>query len=166
MTEKLDGEMMCGVVRDGGVELWLLGGWTEQARSATRWASERAPGVLQVIAQVHESDAIATFENIGKQSRVKVQYRETDLVLVTVRDNETARWWAHNELLELGRRHAVTVVRRITELEGKHLYEITAMVQEWEAREGVVVQMNTRDSAQGQEPLVDGAREAAEAKMV
>ena len=65
VTEKMDGGMMCGVVRQGQVELWSRGGWTEQARSTTRWASTRRVGVLALVAKLWGKGGTATFEYIG-----------------------------------------------------------------------------------------------------
>ena len=86
VTEKLDGVMVCGVVAGDGVELWTRGGWTEQAVSATRFAEREQAGVLQLVCEVQQRGGTATFEYVGKQNVVKVQYTETRLVLLVVRD--------------------------------------------------------------------------------
>ena len=143
VTEKVDGEMMCGVMREGGAEPWSRGGWTAQARSATRWASAEGTGVLGVIADTHERNATATFEYVGRQSKVKAEYRKTDLVLVAVRSNRTGIYWEHDELLELSRKYQVTAVHRFTELEGMSLNEIQSLVRTWEGVEGVVAHMSS-----------------------
>jgi hypothetical protein len=85
VTEKLDGVMVCGVVTGGAVELWSRGGWTEQAVSATRFAREQG-GVLGLVVEVQQRGGSATFEYVGRQNPVKVQYSETRLVLLAVRD--------------------------------------------------------------------------------
>ena len=141
VTEKIDGEMMCGVVREGQVELWSRGGWTEQARSATRWAHDNKMGILALVAAVWQLGGTATFEYVGRQSRVKVRYAETDLVLVAVRGKESGVWWRYDELEGLGQQHGVTVVRRRGELEGLGLAALDDEVSGWEGSEGVVVQM-------------------------
>ena len=82
----------------------------------------------------------ATFEYIGRQSRVKVRYTETDLVLVAVRDKGSGEWWRYDELRELGQQHGMTVVRRLQELEGLGLSAMDDAVSGWEGSEGVVVQ--------------------------
>ena len=142
VTEKMDGEMMCGAVRDGQIELWSRGGWTEQARSATRWARENKLGVLTLVAAVWERGGTATLEYTGRQSRVKVRYAVTDLVLVAVRDRQTGVWWQHDQLERLGEQHGVTVVRRRRELEVLSLPAMDNEVSGWIGSEGVVVQMN------------------------
>jgi hypothetical protein len=142
VTEKMDGEMICGAVRDGQVELWSRGGWTDQARSATRWAFENKRGVLTLVTAVWERGGTATFEYVGRQSRVKVRYAETDLVLVAVRDRRTGVWWQHDQLVRVGQQHGVTVVRRWKELEGLRLHILDDKVCGWEDSEGVVVQMS------------------------
>lgn len=141
VTEKLDGEMMCGVVMEGQVELWSRGGWTPQARSATRWASSKGVGVLTMVAEVWERGGTATFEYLGRQSRVKVRYAETDLVLLAVRDRESGVWWDHTELERLGEHHGVAVVRRLFELEVLGLHEIESEVSKWTGVEGVIIRM-------------------------
>jgi hypothetical protein len=141
VTEKIDGEMMCGVVREGQVELWSRGGWTEQARSATRWAHDNRMGILALVAAVWQLGGTATFEYVGRQSRVKVRYVETDLVLVAVRSKASGVWWRYDELKQLGQQHEVTVVRRREELEGLGLAAMGDAVSAWEDSEGVVVQM-------------------------
>ena len=141
VTEKMDGEMMCGVVRQGQVELWSRSGWTEQARSATRWASTRRVGVLGLVAEVWSKGGTATFEYIGRQSRVRVRYTSTDLVLVAVRDRALGTWWQHEDLVDLGLQHSMTVVRRLVELEGLEQKQIEREVESWVGQEGVVVRM-------------------------
>ena len=141
VTDKIDGEMMCGVVREGQVELWSRGGWTEQARSATRWAHDSKMGILALVAAVWQLGGTATFEYVGRQSRVKVRYVETDLVLVAVRGRESGVWWQYDELQGLGLQYGVTVVRRRRELEGLGLAEVDDAVSGWEGSEGVVVQL-------------------------
>ena len=142
VTEKLDGEMMCGVMKEGQVELWSRGGWTPQARSATKWASENRGGVLTLVAEVCSRGGTATFEYVGRQSRVKVRYEGTDVVLLAARDRETGVWWEHEELVQLGEQHGVTVVRRIPELEKLQLHEIDSEVNKWVGVEGVVILMS------------------------
>ena len=143
VAEKMDGEMMCGVVRQGQVDLWSRGGWTEQARSATRWASTRRVGVLALVAEVWVKVGTATFEYIviGRQSRVRVRYTSTDLVLVAVRDRELGTWWQHEDLVGLGLQHSVTVVRRLVELEGLEQKQVELEVESWVGKEVVVVRM-------------------------
>ena len=142
VTEKMDGEMMCGAVRGGQIELWSRGGWTEQARSATRWARANKLGVLALVAAVWERGGTATLEYTGRQSRVKVRYAVTDLVLVAVRDRQTGVWWQHDQLERLGEQHMVTVVRRRRELEGLALPAMDSEVSGWVGSEGVVVRMD------------------------
>ena len=97
VTEKLDGEMLVGVLVGEAVELWSRGGWTEQAVSATRHANS-VVGLCGLVSEVYERGGSPTFEYIGKQSLVKVRYKETDLVLVAIRDRETGKWWEYSQL--------------------------------------------------------------------
>ena len=143
VTEKLDGQMVCGVVWDGAVELWTRSGWTEQAQAAT-WVAQECEGMLRLISVVWAQGGSPTFEYVGKQSLVKVRYRDTRLVLVAVRDRETGRWWEYERLEQLCAEHGVQLVRRCRELEGRTLREIRAQVENWQGVEGVVVWLDDR----------------------
>lgn len=138
VTEKLDGQMLCGVVVQGHVELWSRSGWTELGRAATRVGVEH-PGLLSLIEEVWDRGGSATFEYIGRQSRVKVRYDSTDFVLVAVRDRRTGRWWEYHELQCLTGQHEIRLVRRLEGLEGKTVREVQLEVKHWQDREGVVV---------------------------
>ena len=141
VTEKLDGVMVCGVVAGDGVELWTRGGWTEQAVSATRFAEREQAGVLQLVWEVQQRGGTATFEYVGKQNVVKVQYAKTRLVLLVVRDRDTGEWWEYELLEELCERHGVELVRRIVQLEQKVMAEVESEVLRWKGVEGVVAWM-------------------------
>ena len=138
VTEKLDGQMMCGLVVGDGVELWSRGGWTEEAKTATRVAQEQE-GMLELVSAVWEQGGSPTFEFIGKQSMVKVRYGETALVLVAVRDRETGNWWDYGSLELLCERYGVQLVSRCKQLEGKTLREVWWEVMKCKGQEGVVV---------------------------
>ena len=45
-----------------------------------------------MVAEVCERGGTPTFEYIGRQSRVRVRYMETDLVLMAVRNRERGAW--------------------------------------------------------------------------
>ena len=138
VTEKLDGEMLCGVVLDGRVELWSRAGWTELGKAATRVASQQE-GLVELVGEVWRQGASATFEYIGKQSWIKVRYARTQLVLVAVRDRQSGDWWQWEQLEQLAERHGVQLVRRFRELEGKSVQGVQDVVKQWKQREGVVV---------------------------
>jgi len=138
VTEKLDGQMMCGVVQGNEVQLWTRGGWTGAARAATKVARE-STGVLQLVNTVWEQGGSPTFEFIGRQSRVKVRYGEAELVLVAVRDRVSGRWWQYEMMEQLCERYGAKLVQRHTELEGRTMREIRTHVEGWTGKEGVVV---------------------------
>jgi hypothetical protein len=87
---------------------------------------------------VYERGGSPTFEYIGKQSLVKVRYKETDLVLVAIRDRETGKWWEYNQLQEVCERWQVQLVKRFQELEGGGIRDVNRIVAKWEGLEGVV----------------------------
>jgi hypothetical protein len=138
VTEKLDGQMVCGVVIGDAVELWSRGGQTAVGKAATRIAREK-DGMLELINEVWTQGGSPTFEFIGKQSLVKIRYGETELVLVAIRDRESGEWWGYEMLERLCARHAVRLVARYRELEGRCVREIREQVSCWKGKEGVVV---------------------------
>ena len=129
--------MMVGILVGEEVELWSRGGWTEQAVSATRHANS-VVGLCELVSEVYERGGSPTFEYIGKQSLVKVRYKETDLVLVAIRDRETGKWWEYSQLQEVCERWQVQLVERFQELEGEGIRDVNRIVAKWEGLEGVV----------------------------
>ena len=140
MIEKLDGEMMVGLVVDGAAESWSRSGWTGQAKSAIRHASN-VPGLLQLVAEVVGRGGSPTFEYVGRQSWVRVRYDQTKLVLVAVRDRSTGQWWKYGEFAQLCSRWTwgVELVQRFGRLEGLTLREINKQVVQWKGVEGAVI---------------------------
>ena len=61
---------------------------------------------MGLVAKVWSKGGTAKFEYIGRQSRVRVRYMSTDLMLVAVRGRELGTWWQHEDLVELGQQHA------------------------------------------------------------
>jgi hypothetical protein len=137
VTEKLDGEMMVGLVVSGAIELWSRGGWTEQARSATRYASS-VKGIMELIDAVWSDGGSPTFEYIGRQSMVRVRYSDTELVLVAVRDRVSGEWWSYHRMEVLCEQHEVQLVRQYTEFIDETLANIDCLVKKWQGCEGVV----------------------------
>lgn len=101
--------------------------------------AQECEGMLGLISVVWAQGGSPTFEYVGKQSLVKVRYRNTELVLVAVRDRETGRWWDYGRLEMLCAGYGVQLVHRYRELEGRTLREIREQVEAWHGLEGVVV---------------------------
>ena len=99
---------------------------------------------LVLVAEVWGKGGAATFEYVGGQRRVRMRYTSADLVLVAVRDRELGTWWQHEDLVKLGLQHSLTVARRLVELEGLEQKQIELEVENWVAKERVVVRMADR----------------------
>jgi hypothetical protein len=114
VTEKLDGQMVVGVVRDGRVELWSRSGRTPVAESAEACAERSTGSYTGLIGEVESMGCTASFEYVGRQSRIKVRHEgAARLVLIAVRQKVSGEYWEHDGLVQLGRRHGVEVVRRV-----------------------------------------------------
>ena len=144
VLEKLDGQMVMGVVVGGQVQWWSRRGFTEVGVSAWRVAREvediKGGDCAGLVRQVVESECTAVFELVGPQSRVKADEGcEARLVLIAVRVNRSGQYWGHEELVRLGAGFGVEVVRRLRQLEALELGNLVGTVRAWVGREGVVV---------------------------
>ena len=141
VMEKLDGQLIVGVVNDKGeVEMWSRKGRTEVGKGASVFAQEHG-GYESLVREVEARGATVCFEMVGKQSKVKVRYGSRDLVVIAVRSKVGGGYWRHSEMVDIGGRHGVSVVRKFEEgLEGKRLKDVSKWVAarggEWE---GVMV---------------------------
>lgn len=141
VTEKLDGQMVVGVVVDDEVVYWSRKGLTPVGVTASRVANEDNGDLESLVRAVHSRGATATFEFVGYQSRIKSdEGKEPKLILTAVREHVSGRYWRHEALVELGEHHQVQVVRRFRELESLPLGELQFRVSGWK-KEGVIVRM-------------------------
>ena len=142
VLEKLDGQMIMGVVLGDAVEYWSRKGKTAVAITATRLARE-LPGQHDALVKcAHDKGATVVFEMIGSQSRIKSdEGMQPRLVLIAVRAHSSGEYWPHWQMQEMAVRHGVQVVRRLTTLEGIGLKAIVKQVSQWKAKEGVIVRL-------------------------
>ena len=142
VLEKLDGQMVMGVVIDAGVEYWSRRGRTPTAVTASRVVREAVGQHDLLVQDVHNQRATAVFEMIGSQSRVKSDEGMTpQLVLIAVRAHASGEYWPHWQLKELGMMYHVNVVRRFEHLEGVGLRAVAQEVLKWKGKEGVAMRM-------------------------
>ena len=143
VTEKLDGQLMVGVVSSGGeVEMWSRGGRTQLGSSAMMCARRSEGRYEELIMEAEVLGCTVCFEYIGRQSRIKVRYEgESEVVMVAVREKMSGDTWWWEEMEGLGRRHGVRVVRRVCE-GMRSLEEVREWVEAQEFMEGVMVRMS------------------------
>jgi hypothetical protein len=94
VTRKLDGQMVCGVVVDGMVQLWTRAGPTEVGAEAFRVtvASQADYSGLVEFASGHQSTPI--FEYVGKRSHKKANEGSFhQVVLLAIRFHASGEYW-------------------------------------------------------------------------
>jgi hypothetical protein len=143
VLEKLDGQMVYGIVVDGKPELWTRKGETPVGSSAMHWTVAAGSGALALVAEVHEVGATATFEYVGKQSRIKAnEGMGARLVLIAVRDKDSGVYWRHEGMVVLAKLHDVQVVVRHVDLEKVALRDMVERIRKWKDKEGVIVRFH------------------------
>jgi len=73
-TEKLDGTMVDGAKDSRNLRPWTRSGFTTQAVTINRWASEQGElhaDAFELLAEVEEKGATTSFEWVGRQSRIE-----------------------------------------------------------------------------------------------
>jgi len=142
VTEKLDGQMICGVVVGERVQFWSRKGNTVVGKSAARVATSASGDYDGLIKEAHTSGCTATFEFVGRQSKICAdEGTKARLVLLAVRTHKAGDYWSHDRISDLGTKYGVEVVRRFTDLEHLPLQVVRDKVQQWRNREGVIVQL-------------------------
>jgi hypothetical protein len=143
VLEKLDGQMIVGVMVGDTVQCWSRKGHTQVGAMAERVMEESTGNYQALIAASVARGRTPVFELIGKQSRIKTdEGPESDLVLIAERHHISGNYSNHSSLWELGQQHGVRVVKRFRELEQLSITEVVDTVRGWEGREGVVVRFN------------------------
>ena len=126
VLEKLDGQMVMGVVIDAGVEYWSRRGRTPTAVTASRVVREAVGQHDLLVQDVHNQRATAVFEMIGSQSRVKSDEEMTpQLVLIGVRAHVKHTGWQRG----LGPRKPKEAVRAMAGRRGPCLIQGNSFIQ-------------------------------------
>ena len=143
VLSKLDGQMVVGVLVGDTVEYWSRKGRTVVGATATRIVEAAEGDFDGAVFDASSNGATMVFEMIGHQSRIKSnEGREPRLILTAIRENDTGKYWRHEELLEIGIAYGLEVVNRHKEMETWGIIQrISAEVEAWRGKEGVVVRM-------------------------
>ena len=140
VTDKLDGQMLMGVVLGTEVRMWSRKGAirdTAVGRTAGRVADA---GHRALVRHVVGTGCTPVFELVGPQSLIRAdEGKEPRLVLVAVRRHGDGGYWDHEYMAPVAKSFGVEVVVRHLQLEGLDLKDIVTQVKGWKNREGVVV---------------------------
>jgi hypothetical protein len=143
VTDKLDGQMIMGVVVGDEVRMWSRQGAirdTAVGRAAGRVAGAGHEAMVRLV--VGEG-CTPVFELVGALSRIKAdEGRSPRLVLVAVRKHCDGGYWGHGKMTQMAERFRVEVVVRHVGLERLGLSDLVDQVKGWRMREGVVVRFS------------------------
>ena len=150
VTRKLDGQMVCGVVVDGRVQLWTRTGPTAVGQEAFRVTVAAEADYVGFVkyAALHESTAV--FEYIGKRSHKKAfEGNVHRVVLLAVRFHDSGEYWADEQMRAAATAFGVPVLQRLHHLEGMRICELQREVDAWHNCEGVVIRMSDSNRNSG-----------------
>lgn len=146
VTIKRDGAMVFGVQVGDEMRLWTKGGLTEMAQQAEDWAgliSTKGQNVWGFLKAMHGRSCTVTMEYEGRQHAfgrtTSVGGAEECLIVVSVRENVSGRFFTHEEVCAAAAPFQLEVVERRRDLEGMGLREIAEAVGGDSGYEGVVV---------------------------
>lgn len=145
VLEKLDGQMITGIMIGESAQFWSRGGNTMVGTAAERVARESKGDYEALVRDLANTGHTAVFELVGEQSRIKANEGPSPrLVLIAVREQVSGDYATHEQLQSLGEKYGgVEVVRRFSELEVISIGELRKTVfQTWTGREGVVVRFS------------------------
>jgi hypothetical protein len=140
VTEKLDGQMICGVLVGTVVQFWSRKGFTEVGKAAGRLAMVSHGSYDGLVTALASRGCTAIFEFVGRQSKIRADEGDAArLVLLAVREHSTGRYWAHTLMQQIGKEYKVETVRRLLGLEKLSIDQLRLEVQGWWDREGVII---------------------------
>ena len=143
VTDKLDGQMVMGVVVGEEVRMWSRKGAIRDTAVGKAAGRVAGAGHKAMVRHVVETGCTPVFEMVGALSRIKAdEGREPRLVLVAVRRHCDGGYWGHGEMAQMAHRFQVEVVVRHVGLEGLQLNDLVDQVKGWRMREGVVIRFS------------------------
>ena len=143
VTEKLDGQMVCGVVVGTSVQFWSRKGNTAVGVAAARIASSTTGDYTALVLEVDAGECTPVFEMVGRQSRIKAdEGDEARLVLLAVRRHGDGTYWTSSAVAGLAQRFGVEAVKRLRGLEAMSIDDMRSEVLGWWGREGVIVRFS------------------------
>ena len=142
VTLKLDGQMVCGVVVGGMVQLWTRAGPTPVGVEAFRVAVAAQADYSGFVEFASEQQSTPIFEYVGKRSHKKA-YEGCfhKLVLLAVRFHASGEYWLDEDMRSVAAGFGVPVVQRLHHLEGVEIQDLQNIVAPWHNCEGVVTRL-------------------------
>ena len=108
VTEKLDGQVVCGVVVGTSVQFWSRKGDTVVGQRANGVAQGDSGDYDGLVEAVCRRGCTPVFEMVGKQSRIRAdEGNEGRLVLLAVREHSGGQYWDHTEMHRWGQMYQV-----------------------------------------------------------
>jgi hypothetical protein len=142
VTKKLDGQMVSGVMIQGGFQLWTRAGPTGVGMQAHRVATDHSGDYSGLIQLAMMNRHTAVFEFTGKQSHLKANEGNVPVVtLLAIRHHETGDYLSYEVMSKLARFFRVPLVQRFAKLETLSLEAIRDEVETWQNCEGVVIRL-------------------------
>jgi hypothetical protein len=142
VTRKLDGQMVCGVVVGGMVQLWSRAGPTKTGVEAFRVTIAAQADYSGFVKFASEQQSTPIFEYVGKRSHKKAYEGGFHrIILLAVRFHSSGEYWLDEEMRSVAAGFGVPVVQRLHHLEGLEIQELQKEVAGWQNCEGVVTRL-------------------------
>jgi RNA ligase len=113
ILNKLDGSMITPIIIDDKFIRWgtKMGYGTDVAMAAESFVSNKT-NYHSLAIECHEQQLTPIFEFISPSNRIVLQYPDTQLVLLALRENITGNYYDYNSMRLVAKLYDVPVVRR------------------------------------------------------
>lgn len=143
VTEKLDGSMIRAIKVGNG---WVLGtraGQTDVSKLADDFITNKINYHALIDSCVKFGNSTPIFEFWSKENRVVLEYPESRMTLLAIRENDTGKYVDYDSLCQIGATFGVPVVKKMPLHNFANFSELTKTIKDATGIEGVVVSTPT-----------------------
>lgn len=132
ILEKLDGSMITPLMLPSGLRWATKMGVTDIGLMCENYVNNSKIDYKSFVIDLIKNDMTPIFEFMSPQTRIVIDHKEENLVLLAVRQNRTGIYYRYENMLEVANYHNIPVISPITEY---HINEIKDLTE----TEGIVV---------------------------
>jgi RNA ligase len=142
VLEKLDGSMIRPIPTPEGFRLATKAGITDVAMNAEVFIADK-PEYSNFINLCISQETTPIFEWISRKNRIVVDYPEDNLILTSIRDNDTGKYVEYESMKRSASHLDIPVVKAVDGLAVQNIDLFVKQVREWEDGEGIVLRFDT-----------------------
>jgi RNA ligase len=142
VLEKLDGSMIRPIPTKEGFRLATKAGITDVAMNAEVFIADK-PHYATFINKCIQKGTTPIFEWCSRKNRIVIDYPEDQLILTTMRYNDTGKYVEYQVMSDYATAWKIPVVKALDGLAVQNIELFVKQVREWDDGEGVVLRFDT-----------------------